>query len=1634
MIFGKIWILVLIAGYAIFTQNLFAQAKTDGNQGITVDFAQVVKGVILDTRHQPCAKLMGKAKSGSGAIELGGAKAKGVVDFGKNFALSKTGTIELRCKPRQLSGIIIGKYGAINIEFVKNEKCVRFGIKLKGGARGTWVNCKSSRRSVKANQWVKIKASWGKYGLQLFLNDKLVAQKSLPPSFDWFSKSGRFVLGSYTWPGGYASWFLDGIIDDFSFSPTQEAPPKNRIKVKAPAKATPPGTILKLLLKKTPKPKYGVPVPDQVSGHITVQENGKVSDAENVSVTDGYSVVKTNEQGAYILKPDPKAVFIYITRPSGHNVVGSWYKPVSAKVDFKLKPAPGEHEYTFIHVSDTHTSSNRRSVEGLSRFVREANALAPKLSFVLNSGDLTNLSKSLDNSPAVGHAWLGSYVGIMNHLMMPYYNVGGDHSDSSYRLKTFPRGDTRAGKALFYEYLGPNFFSFEYGKVHFISVDFVNHLGKRQINGKEYPSSRLQPNQVKWLKEDMADRSKGTFVVTSSEMDLNRHCSGFTDMAKQHDLRLQLVGDRHMVAYKSRFVPYRIGGALSGCWWNPKTKDLCPDGSPRGYMIYRVQGEKMECFYKGLGQRVAITSHRTGSPWSGRVPLRAHVVQPKPGEHLEYSLNGKAWQPMRETSRPFYRAMYEATVDSTRFPDGLVELQVKSSLTGETRKQKIVIVNDNASGLFQSDATLTFTVGRVREAPKAPSAKVDVLFNSKVIGILTAKARRKYSFPIPAADLKRSNILSFRFTKAGDGMGISAPVLTIGKKSLRDPRDMLLRQVRTGHWGVKSADWGGFIIGDGKLEEDFSCLKQDVFCFVLPGLNKGAAKQIANPRSKPDRKAVIIWKELEELLPASGWSKNGYRSAKYDKKMFWTGKSAVRSSGQTDQPLVWRFSLKEELTKGGLNELVRTYAIWCHLYGYKKRKLTVSVDGNPLPALYSRNTEGFDKNGKYVSAGHYIWQKIRVVKLAGGPHKITLQTGQGQHLLLNALVLTTDLSIIPQYHELKGIATKKFAVSTPVKWTAYLENNLDVYGLTPGFTSMSWFGIKHSGKKNLFNKKARAVITLPKGIELTTASQRLVGVNWAYPKAPFKDWQRLKIDKKNISRNGKSFNQYVIHLSYLPPNGRQSLMLYLRTTLKHNTTTRGRMQLQWQGGKSNGKTINFRIVKIPETKGFRNILIGSGGGSWELVHPVKWPDFPDLITHCGLNAATFWGICGKDRPDMKLRQDTIQKFLSKGVQTLDNFSPWYSSVMPPKTIDDGAAADINGKLYKDYKNRTIPCPTFINGNRHIAKQLDHVRTIAGFGITGLMMDDERFNYKERHICFCPRCKSGYQAYLKKHHPKLSPMELVNVVRQYKKYPRHYEAWLVFRARGSSLRLAKLRNAFIEAATKSKLKSTFGKPFAVPFIHAGNGTLRNARESHIVDFPSLADGVDAICPMIYPVKPKYLPNLIKTLRNIRGKLNDKQNLWVTLNCGYSGGGAVLESQKSVIKYGILEAIMNGCKGITFWNGYTTSDPLSLAQIAAAVRIMQPHEKLILKSTVKPGYAICKDKDVNLSAISDGDKTLLLVSNYSKTPKRATINITGTKPCKVINPQISKTIAVLNKQHRSFEVALDAASRARLFLLK
>ena len=1357
-----------------------------------------------------------------------------------------------------------------------------------------------------------------------------------------------------------------------------------------------PEDILDPIPGNPPKPNYGVAVPSQVSGRVITGTHG----VEGVSVTDGYSVVKTDAQGAYKLNPSPDAVFIYITKPSGYDVAGDWYRPVAAEVDFSLSPAAlDEHEYTFVHVSDTHISTSRRSVEGLSRFVREVNALTPRPRFVVNSGDLVNLDKTLSSSPATGHAFFRNYVGTMNHLAMPCYNVAGDHTDSSYRLDEFPRGDLRCGKPMYWEYLGPHFFSFEYGRIHYVSVDFTAHLGKNQIRikgeDKEYPTNEVQPAQVEWMKQDMGRRAKGTFVVTTAESDLSRFCPGFIEMAENHDVRLQLTGDDHIVAYHPEPVPYRTGGSLSGCWWNPKTGDLCPDLSPAGYLVYRVKGEQMECFYKGLGRRVDFTAPRVGAPWQETVTVQAQLVQPRPDEALEYSLDGETWHRMRETGRPFYRAIYEATLDSTRLPDGLVDVRVRSTANDETRQRAFVVANGHAPAASTDDATLIFRVNPSTHVPKTPDGDVEVLFNDKVVGVLAAKARRAYTFPIPASGLLQVNLLRFRFALSGDGMGISAPVLTIADTPVDDPRHAALRQVRKAHWGDGAAEWGGFIVGDGKMRAGPFARKQNTFCFVLPDAEMKPGKPKAaeqTPAKLSATRELFIWREAEEI--ATTWGRSGYTPAEERDNPNWqSGKGAAYTS--FPGTFTWSFQIKEEIEPDTLLPKTRAYSAWVRLYGYRQRpSIHVVFDGKQIADFRVKKTETTDANGEYIGPGTYYWEPAGSFAAQGGTHALTFDLVTPP-ALIDAILLTTDSAYRPDLLEARDIADQTFFtdVSTHEIHPTYVDN-----GISDTVTTLILFDVKpRNGKAFYVEPGQRAVfhLLMPEAIEVRNITSHFAGQagQSANAKRPFA-WKQIVV----AQRDGQNMARYEADLSYMG--------LYVGVHVQARkegftpgTRFDGECWLESDSGTQPPRALRIRTVHVPRATAFKTIFIGPCGGSgW--IYREDFPGLFDTLHHAGINFYNpwTWHPRGED--------GTVDPFVRdcrrNGISLAGEVSPLHGSRRPKDATEH--AMDINGKRTR--------WPSLCLSEATLGRSTDLIRRMASSGVAGMSLDDENYNQVGDRIDYDEPVKQAFRAYLAAQ-TDLTYEDPAGIVRNKEQKTALYDAWVDFKCDRVIQRWTKYRAAFDEGWQQAAPDHKGAEPYFIAQI-LKNKTPRESKTNTFWDYKRLAEICTHLSPMVYNYGSIRHSHTVGDVVAMYTDHVGRNVIVPTMLTGHGRGGEVLPANKPTIKYQIIEALIHKAPGVLFWTVAATLNAVNLAQVSEAIRLTQPYEDILLDGEA------CKDlrtspANLRVRALKHGNRLLVYAADYDNsddTDAPATVTLLQGTVAEVLDVAADRPVPVVS----------------------
>ena len=272
---------------------------------------------------------------------------------------------------------------------------------------------------------------------------------------------------------------------------------------------------------------WGAAAQGTVSGVVFVDRNGDGRrDAgepglERVAVSNQVEVVLTDAAGAFML-PGAGTGVVFVSVPDGYRAaVSFWRRAEGSAMAFPLAPEPAVEEFTFIHASDTHIQPG--AVSRFDRLRATVDSVAP--AFVLVSGDLVRDALRVGEAEARGYYDL--YVRESARLTAPVWSVPGNHEifgierHSSLVAPTHPL----YGRGMYRHYLGPDYYSFTYGGVHFIGLNSVD------IDDLWY-YGHVDTTQVRWLERDLAQVPPAVPVVTfnhipflSSALALN----GFTE-------------------------------------------------------------------------------------------------------------------------------------------------------------------------------------------------------------------------------------------------------------------------------------------------------------------------------------------------------------------------------------------------------------------------------------------------------------------------------------------------------------------------------------------------------------------------------------------------------------------------------------------------------------------------------------------------------------------------------------------------------------------------------------------------------------------------------------------------------------------------------------------------------------------------------------------------------------------------------------------------------------------------------------------------------------------------------------------------------------------------------------------------
>ena len=232
------------------------------------------------------------------------------------------------------------------------------------------------------------------------------------------------------------------------------------------------------------------------------------SGIKDVVVSDQVTVTTTNADGFYQFESTHNFGFLFISQPNGFVAKGTYWRIIPKNqsdftCDFALSLAPTGSKFTFIHASDTHISES--SIDRIQKLRQKADSLKP--AFVLISGDL--VKDALHVSEKEASSLYELYLREINKFSVPVYNVPGNHEifgierHSSLVSPSHPL----YGKEMYRHYLGPDYYSFNYGGIHFVGINSVDY------NDLWY-YGYVDSVQLKWIEKDVSFINTLTPVVT----------------------------------------------------------------------------------------------------------------------------------------------------------------------------------------------------------------------------------------------------------------------------------------------------------------------------------------------------------------------------------------------------------------------------------------------------------------------------------------------------------------------------------------------------------------------------------------------------------------------------------------------------------------------------------------------------------------------------------------------------------------------------------------------------------------------------------------------------------------------------------------------------------------------------------------------------------------------------------------------------------------------------------------------------------------------------------------------------------------------------------------------------------------
>jgi len=360
-----------------------------------------------------------------------------------------------------------------------------------------------------------------------------------------------------------------------------------------------------------------------------------------VAVSDGSSVVTTNQEGDFEILSTTRQSFVALTIPAGYRVpknssgTACFYAPIAPdsasemKVAFDLEvDRDASDDHSFLVLADPQTQNDyemsRFHAETVPDVRRTISALSPAVAFGLTCGDI--MFDHLDLFPA--------YERGVAAMDQPFFQIIGNHDLDLLAMSNPASAET------FHRHFGPTYYSFDRGEIHYVMLDdvFWYHGGYLGY---------LDADQLGWLAAGLAGIEAGRTVVVflhipALSTQFRREGKSKPPIQNSLTNREALYAllepyQAHLISghtHESEHifeggVQEHVSGAVCGAWWSG---DICFDGTPNGFGVFEARGSELRSQYKSTGHAIdhQVRVYEAGSdirPSAPRAGERGHRLK-----------------------------------------------------------------------------------------------------------------------------------------------------------------------------------------------------------------------------------------------------------------------------------------------------------------------------------------------------------------------------------------------------------------------------------------------------------------------------------------------------------------------------------------------------------------------------------------------------------------------------------------------------------------------------------------------------------------------------------------------------------------------------------------------------------------------------------------------------------------------------------------------------------------------------------------------------------------------------------------------------------------------------------------------